>query len=159
MFVSKDDFRFNAAHFMAYPGFRERLHGHNYRVGVRVEGELGEEGYVVDFGDVKRAARAICSELNERLIVPAKSDCLRLSREGGQLEIECTDDGSRFSLPEADCVMLPIVHSSAEELAAWFSERLIEMLHASGKRRLTAVEVTVAESPKQEARYHRDLRS
>ncbi|MFT4572386.1 MAG: 6-pyruvoyl-tetrahydropterin synthase, partial [Candidatus Binatia bacterium] len=36
VFVSKDNFKFNAAHFIAYQGFREKLHGHNYRVSVRV---------------------------------------------------------------------------------------------------------------------------
>ena len=39
VFVAKADFKFNAAHFVAYKGFRERLHGHNYTVGVRLEAE------------------------------------------------------------------------------------------------------------------------
>ena len=34
--VTKDYLKFSAAHFIAYPGFRERLHGHNYRVSVAV---------------------------------------------------------------------------------------------------------------------------
>ena len=37
--VSKDYLKFAAAHFIAYPGFREPLHGHNYQVSVRVEAE------------------------------------------------------------------------------------------------------------------------
>jgi len=41
VFVGKEYLKFNAAHFIAYPGFRERLHGHNYHVTVRLEGELG----------------------------------------------------------------------------------------------------------------------
>ena len=46
------------AHFVAFKGFRERLHGHNYTVGVRVFGPLSEgDGYVLDFGDVKKAPR------------------------------------------------------------------------------------------------------
>ena len=47
--VSKDTFKFNAAHFVAYPGFRERLHGHNYRVKVRIIGShtIGRDGYVL----------------------------------------------------------------------------------------------------------------
>ena len=42
---------------MAYPGFREPLHGHNYQIGVRVEGKLGFNGYVLDFGLIKRLAK------------------------------------------------------------------------------------------------------
>ena len=34
VYIAKDDFSFNAAHFIAYDGFRERIHGHNYKVGV-----------------------------------------------------------------------------------------------------------------------------
>ena len=33
-----------------------------------------------------------------------------------QLCLEC-EDGSKFSFPKSDCCLLPIKHSSAEELA------------------------------------------
>lgn len=156
VFVSKDDFKFNAAHFMAYPGFRERLHGHNYRVSVRVIGELGADGYVVDFGDIKRAARAVCGLMNERIVVPMESDCLRIARNGTQIDITC-EDGSFFSFPEDDCVPLPIVHSSAEELAAYLCRALVGRLDVLRERKVSAIEVTVAEAPLQEARCRIDL--
>jgi 6-pyruvoyl-tetrahydropterin synthase len=156
VFVSKDSFKFNAAHFMAYPGFRERLHGHNYRVSVRVEGRLNSDGYVVDFGDIKRAAHEICHAMNERTIVPVKSDCLDIERSAGEVRITC-EDGSRFSFPETDCVLLPIAHSSAEELADYVCDRLLDALPGMPERGVTAVEVSVAEAPAQEARCRRAL--
>jgi len=156
VFVSKDYFKFNAAHFMAYPGFRERLHGHNYRVAVRIEGRLGPDGYVVDFGDIKKAARRICDEMNERLIVPMKSDVLKIEHDDGQVRI-VTEDGARFSIPESDCVLLPIAHSSAEELATYVCGRLVREIGVLESRNATWVEVTVAESPLQEARYRIEL--
>ncbi|MGD9764705.1 MAG: 6-pyruvoyl tetrahydropterin synthase family protein, partial [Candidatus Binatia bacterium] len=55
--VTKDYLKFSAAHFIAYPGYRERLHGHNYRMSIGLYGQLGPQGYVVDFGIVKRVAR------------------------------------------------------------------------------------------------------
>jgi 6-pyruvoyl-tetrahydropterin synthase len=152
VFVSKDYFKFNAGHFMAYPGFRERLHGHNYRVAVRVEGPLGSDGYVVDFGDIKKATRRICDEIDERLIVPMRSDCLEIGTRDGQIEIK-TEDGAYFSVPESDCALLPIAHSSAEELARYVCGRLVASLDLLRARKVTSVEVTVAESPLQEARY------
>jgi 6-pyruvoyl tetrahydropterin synthase len=39
VFVGKEDFKFSAAHFVAFNGFRERLHGHNYQVAVRLKGQ------------------------------------------------------------------------------------------------------------------------
>jgi 6-pyruvoyl-tetrahydropterin synthase len=156
VFVSKDSFKFNAAHFMAYPGFRERLHGHNYRVSVRVEGRLNSDGYVIDFGDIKRAAHEICQAMNERTIVPMNSDCLAIERSAGDVRIAC-EDGSRFSFPEADCVLLPIAHSSAEELADYVCTCLLEKLPEMPARGVAAVEVSVAEAPAQEARCRREL--
>ena len=52
VFVSKEDFKFNCAHFISFKGFRERLHGHNYRLSVRAIGSkrLGDDGYLIDFG-------------------------------------------------------------------------------------------------------------
>ncbi len=156
VFVSKDDFKFNAAHFIAYPGFREKLHGHNYRVSVRVEGEVGSDGYVVDFDEIKTAARRLCSEMNERVIVPEQSDCIDISKDDGQIRLVC-EDGSRFSIPEQDCVLLPVQHSSAEDLAGYLCQRLVESLDAVRSRRLLAIEVGVAEAPSQEARCRLQL--
>jgi len=147
--VAKDYLKFAAAHFIAYPGFREPLHGHNYQVSVRVEADLGADGYVLDFGLVKRVARALCEELDERVIVPAESDCLTVAVDDARVEVT-TAEGDRFQFPRSDCVVLPIVHSSAEELAAYLLARLRDRLAAeAGGRGIVALEVGVAEAPGQ----------
>jgi 6-pyruvoyl-tetrahydropterin synthase len=149
--VAKDYLKFSAAHFIAHTGFRETLHGHNYQVSVRVEADLGDDGYVLDFGLVKRVARALCEELDERVLVPERSDCLAIVADGGAVEIT-TERGDRFRFPRGDCAMLPIVHSSAEELAAHLLARLRERLVAeAGGRAIAALEVGVAEAPGQVA--------
>jgi 6-pyruvoyl-tetrahydropterin synthase len=94
--VTKDYLKFSAAHFIAYPGVRERLHGHNYRVSIALDGQLGPQGYVVDFGVVKRIARRLCERLDERLLVPERSDCLRI-RENGTRPT-CAYEADDFSL-------------------------------------------------------------
>src|SRR5437867_10862013 len=116
--VAKAHRKFSAAHFSAYPGFREPLHGHNYQVSVRVEAGLGPEGYVLDFGLVKRVAHELCRELDERVLLPLESDCLTTVRTEGAVEV-ITAAGERFRFPEGDVRLLPIAHSSAEELAAY----------------------------------------
>jgi 6-pyruvoyltetrahydropterin/6-carboxytetrahydropterin synthase len=154
--VSKDYLKFAAAHFMAYPGFREALHGHNYQVSVRVEAALGPDGYVLDFGLVKRVAKALCDELDERFMVPARSDCLGITVGADSVEV-VTETGDRFVVPAKDCAVLPIVHSSAEELAAHLLERLRDALRAeAGGRGLAAIEVGVAEAPGQAAYCRED---
>ena len=156
--VRKADFKFNAAHFIAYQDFRERLHGHNYQVGVRIDGSLGRDGYVVDFGNVKTVVRSLCKAINERFICPMASDVLDITIADGVVGIVC-QDGSKFSLPENDCVMLPLVHSSVEELAQYLCGKIIdgftrEQLAMRGVR---AMEVMVSEAPGQEARYRENL--
>lgn len=154
--VAKEAIKFSAAHFIAYPGFRERLHGHNYSVAVTVEGALGPDGYVVDFGLVKRIAKRICTELDERMLIPAQSETLTVVHHENVLELEC-EDGTRFVLPRSDVVLMPIAHTSAEELSRYLCRRLIGELREEGPRDLTAIEVAVAEAPGQAAAYRETL--
>jgi len=149
--VAKEYLKFASAHFIAYPGFRETLHGHNYQMSVRVEADLGPDGYVLDFGIVKRAAKALCDELDERVILPARSDCMTVTSAGDTVEA-VTEDGGRFCFPAGDVRILPIVHSSAEELAAYLLGRLRAALAAEVQGRgVFALEVGVAEAPGQTA--------
>lgn len=59
-------------------GFREKLHGHNYRLAVTITGAVGPDGYVVDFGEIKKISRVICKDLNESFLVPMSSDALKV---------------------------------------------------------------------------------
>ncbi len=57
---------FSAAHFLRdYQGKCERLHGHNYKVHVTVQGEtLAFNGLLVDFKDVKRLTDQALEDLD-----------------------------------------------------------------------------------------------
>jgi 6-pyruvoyltetrahydropterin/6-carboxytetrahydropterin synthase len=47
-------FRFEAAHQLPWhDGACRNLHGHSYRLEVTVEGPIGAQGMVIDFGDLK----------------------------------------------------------------------------------------------------------
>ncbi|MEY2713206.1 MAG: 6-carboxytetrahydropterin synthase QueD [Phycisphaerales bacterium] len=65
-------FSFEAAHFL--PSFPEghkcrRMHGHSFRVDIVVEGPLDPaRGYLVDYGDIKRAVAPLHDELDHRLL-------------------------------------------------------------------------------------------
>lgn len=148
--VQKDYLKFSAAHFIAYKGFREPLHGHNYQVSVAISGKVGADGYVLDFGIVKQVTRSVCEELDERIIVPTRSDCLTVAHEGPSVVLTY-EDGARFVFPATDCILLPIVHASAEELAEYVLARLRDGLGAHAVRGLTEIEVGVSEAPGQAA--------
>ncbi|POM66724.1 Hypothetical protein PHPALM_17365 [Phytophthora palmivora] len=156
--VSKDYMKFNAAHFIAYKGFREKLHGHNYRLAVTITGQVGPDGYVVDFGEIKKISRVICKDLNESFLVPMNSDALKISFDGTNVHI-LTEDMAKFSFPKADCSLLPIVHSSAEELAIYISNQLIDAftLVALLERGARKIEVSISEANQQFASYERTI--
>jgi 6-pyruvoyl-tetrahydropterin synthase len=150
--VAKENLKFSAAHFIAYPGFREPLHGHNYQVGVRVEGRLAETGYVLDFGLVKKLTKEIVDRLDERTIIPRNSDCLIVEEKDGQVYVAY--ESERFAFPARDVALLPLIHSSAEELARYIWGELCGLLRQrSALADVLAIEVSVAEGPGQAAIY------
>jgi 6-pyruvoyl-tetrahydropterin synthase len=154
--VAKENLKFSAAHFIAYPGFREPLHGHNYQVGIKVEGRLASTGYVLDFGLIKKLTRQIVERLDEHTIIPSQSDCLEIRQQDGQVTV--TYEGDRFVFPASDVALLPIIHSSAEELARFiWTELHRELTRRSALGDVSAMEVSVAEGPGQAAIYRQEL--
>lgn len=138
--LNKEYFKFSCAHFLIFPdGSKERLHGHNYQVTVEIEGDLTDEGLVIDFIDAKPVVRELCDTLDEHWIVPT---------EHPELHIEDLDDGHtsvtyrdcRYLAPTAELMKLPINNSSVENLATWFGntlhERMVERFGATQVRRL-----------------------
>jgi dihydroneopterin triphosphate aldolase (PTPS-III) / 6-pyruvoyltetrahydropterin synthase len=154
--VAKENLKFSAAHFIAYPGFREPLHGHNYQVGVRLEGELTATGYVVDFGLVKKLTKTIVDRLDERTILPSRSDCLKIESAGGQVKVRYEQEELVF--PARDVCLLPLVHTSAEELARFiWSELHDALVAAEALAGVEALEISVAEGPGQAAIYRLEV--
>lgn len=232
--VFKDTFKFNASHFVAYSGFRERLHGHSYRASVKLIGgnKIGRDGYVLDFGCVKSAVAAVCKTMNEYFLVPMLSEVLKITVEEAEgsdetgdgskicgdcgsnnntcvkleeeqiqmnkrrrtnnnadcvkikLEDESTnggdditleeeqtkkqqrsnypgsvtivcEDGSTFVFPRQDCLLLPIMHSTAEELAIYLYGKILSKLDALylHQRGVSTMEVTVSEAVGQDATF------
>jgi 6-pyruvoyl-tetrahydropterin synthase len=154
--VTKENLKFSAAHFIAYPGFREPLHGHNYQIGVRVEGRLADIGYVLDFGLIKKITKEIADRLDERTIIPGHSDCLKIAHSGNEISVLYGQD--RFVFPARDVAILPIAHSSAEELARYVWNELRDALHTQNAlSQVISIEISVAEGPGQAAIYHEEI--
>ncbi len=67
--VSVED-SFAAGHSLRhYHGKCEKVHGHNYKVRVTLEGEtLDEAGLLADFGEVKRLLRAVMDRLDHEFL-------------------------------------------------------------------------------------------
>lgn len=148
--IEKEQLRFTAAHFIAFRGFREPLHGHTYRAAVTVSGSVGADGYVVDFLVLKRIAEEECDKLHFATLLPERSDCLTIRADGESVEVDC-EDGARFRFPRADVRLLPIVHSSSEEIAQYLIARLRARLTEAGDNTIETIEVGIEDVPGQVA--------
>ena len=83
--LDKEYFKFSCAHFLIFPdGSKERLHGHNYHVQVEIEGDLNDQGLVIDFLDAKPVIRELCDALDEHWLVAG---------EHPELKVEHLEDG------------------------------------------------------------------
>jgi len=123
--LDKEHHVFSAAHFITFNGdVCERLHGHNYRVAVEVEGPLDENQYVIDFIALRDELKAITDELDHRMLLPSSHPLIRVAAGDREIEVVFTPDGRRWVFPRGDCVLLPVSNTTAELLAQYIGQKL-----------------------------------
>lgn len=143
--VTKDELVFSAGHFITFAGGTcERIHGHNYRVAVEVEGDLDENHYVFDFIALRDLTRALVSELDHRMLLPSQSRLIRIEEDGANWQARFED--RRWSFPREECVLLPVPNTTAERLARYLGDRLLADLAAKGLPTPTVLRVEVEEN-------------
>lgn len=131
-----------------FGGETEPLHGHNYDVMVQIDGALSEDSLVVDFGEAKRLVRAICQELDHRVLLAARSKSMRIAASDGAITVITSAD-KRYVMPEEDTVVLDLDNTTAERLAEWFAGRIAAALAEAGASNVAGVTVGIEEMPGQ----------
>src|SRR6516225_2437343 len=122
--VSKDYLVFCAGHFISYEGDKcERLHGHNYRATVEIEGDLDDNHYVFDFIALKNRTKAITDELDHHMLLPTQNPVIRVEETPQSVRVRYRD--KEWVFPRSDCILLPIENTTAERLARYIAERLL----------------------------------
>jgi 6-pyruvoyltetrahydropterin/6-carboxytetrahydropterin synthase len=125
--VTKDHLVFCSGHFISYEGDQcERLHGHNYRTAVEIEGDLDENQYVFDFIALKRRTKAITDDLDHRMMLPTQNPLITV--EAGPRSVHVRYRDREWLFPRDDCILLPIENTTAELLARYIARRLVEDL-------------------------------
>lgn len=144
---AKEDFKFSSAHFTLFSADEaEALHGHNYQVWLELAGgRLGAHGLLLDFDPLKRAVRAVCAELDGKILVPTLADGLTLVPRDSALELSWSGRDYRF--PGDEVAEIPIANTSIELLAQYFWQRLIDTAASSNCETLgVGVEETQGQS-------------
>lgn len=148
--VTKDHLVFCSGHFISYEGDRcERLHGHNYRTAVEIEGELDVNYYVFDFIALKQRIKAITDELDHRMLLPTRNAHIKLEERGGGIHVRYRE--REWLFPRGDCVLLPIENTTAELLARYIAQRLLDDILAEHNYVPAVLRVEVEENIGQSA--------
>ncbi len=143
--VTKEQFVFSAAHFITFAGdICERIHGHNYGVRASVSGPLDENRYVVDFIALRDAVLKETMVLDHHVILPRDHQEIRVTSD--EKETTATFRERRWVFPNEDCVILPVVNTTAEEIAHVIAQRVMEQTRGQFGNALHWIEVAVDEN-------------
>ncbi len=155
--VSKDYLVFSSAHFITYRGHTcESLHGHNYRVGITVEGPIDAEClFVVDFAILKRIVRKYVDSIDHRVLLPTRNPKLAYRTDGAMTFVEYFGLQT-YQFPTKDCAMMPIANTTAEMIAEWLAINVRDDLASEGTK-LTFLQIEIEESFGQTATYSESL--
>ena len=160
--------RFSSAHIIPNHDSCGCIHGHSYFVDVEIEGERsGEFEFVADFKDVKYSLRKICKELDHKVLIPINNKNMEfrglISSDELSLDdfkdIEFLDfniQNKNYKFPIEDCVLLPLKHTSAEELSEYFACKLFESIK-NKEYKITTISVCVNEGIGQGALFKKEF--
>jgi len=150
--VTKDHLVFCCGHFISYEGHRcERLHGHNYRAAVELEGPLDENYYVFDFVALKRLTRTITDELDHHMLLATQNPVIHVEATDERVQVRYKQ--SEWVFPRGDCVLLPIENTTAELIARYIANRLLEAMQTESQFVPSVLRVEVEENIGQSATY------
>jgi len=145
--ISKDYLHFNSAHFTIFSATaREDLHGHTFYVMALIDSPVDTAGLAFDYNVVKSRLKQLCEQIDEKVLLPARSPYLTLGEEDGYVTARFAAEKLLF-LPR-DVRLLPVANITVEELAPWFLEEFLKDGTIAALR-LPRVELKVSSGPGQ----------
>jgi len=118
--------KFSASHFIPYHGKCSRLHGHDYGIRIRIDGDMNEDHMVIDFIELKNALRSIVEELDHHVLVPKKSSIM--SVEEIEARVMVSFDDKEYIFPVEDVYYVDVEVATAEELSKYILDKLLKKL-------------------------------
>ena len=149
----KSNICFSSAHIL--PDYKKcgRLHGHTYAVHVKVTGDPDEKGIIIDFSLLKDVLRQIVKELDHKILIPENNSVGNIIKYDDNVKI--TSFGKKYIFPIENCSLLPINSTSAENIACYIMDRLLEKFPVSN--RIEEIEIGVDEGFGQGAKVTKKL--
>jgi len=125
--VAGSKLTFAAAHFITFDdGECEPLHGHDFRIVVELAGPLGPRQYVVDFTEVEAMMAELIAPLDHRVLLAEDHPEMEIVEQDAHYAIRL--GRQRWLLPREGCTLVPVENTTAESMAEWLAQELIEQI-------------------------------
>lgn len=122
-------FKFNSSHFVIYNNSHETLHGHNYKVSMKIKSKkLSNEFMVYDFDCIKVFGNEICNDLKHCLLLPKNNTNIKLEEDGENNIKIIFQDGSFHSVNKKSIKIIDTEQISAECLSKYVADKIINKL-------------------------------
>lgn len=133
---------FDSSHFLMfdYESKCRRLHGHTFKVEVRIWGGLNDQGVIYDFNHLKELTKA----LDHKVFVPKDSIIGR--SWSGRLRVKTKND-DELSFRSDEVVVFDFDNPTSERLAEWFANEIVKRAGSNVRK----VQVCVWEDPRSRA--------
>ena len=115
--------KFSACHFIPRHEKCSRLHGHSYIVRLRLEGDIGEDGMIMDFVVLKKKLKEMIEEFDHRTLLPSKSKEVGITVSEGSVEV--VSGCKRYAFPREDVALLDVPTTTAEEMCRMMTRRMV----------------------------------
>lgn len=155
--IEKSYLHFSAAHFTIFSATeRERLHGHNWRVGVEIGGCIDSNGLLFDYAIYKEILKDLCQSFDEYTLIAEKSPHLDIKEDDDFFHV--THNGINQPLLKTDTLLLPIENITIESLAHYFLELMVKDQERLDELNIISFELKVSSGPNQWgiARWHKE---
>ncbi|MEN3047807.1 MAG: 6-carboxytetrahydropterin synthase [Candidatus Caldarchaeales archaeon] len=120
---------FDYSHFLPHIEKCSTLHGHTATVSLEVLGLMGSGGYLIDFGELKRALKSVLNELDHKLIASVR---YVVDSADGRVTLRFLGKGGEYALTlPSDRVVLLKGESTAENISMHIARRVAELLGAA----------------------------
>ncbi len=147
LYIDKESHKFSAAHYTIFSAnSRERLHGHNYSVSVRIVAPVGGNGFSADYNVYKSRIKSLCESLDEYMLLAGNSPYQDIEEAGACYRVKFAEEEMLFL--QSDTLVLPILNATVEEFSHLLLQRL---LVASEGEDLREIELCVASGAGQRA--------
>ena len=125
--IIKEDIKISGGHFTIFNrNNRERLHGHNFKVNMKIKYNPENKKFF-NYNILKKTLREVCSKYDEYVLIPMKSKYLKYNiiNKNNKKYINLFFNEDEFLLPYNDVKLLNIENTTLEDLSQFIHSEIV----------------------------------